>query len=291
MNESNLNPPPGAAPERSPSQPVLPTLPAAVFADTLPAPPPLPAAAHAERSLGEDPGDRVPIRGALGVIEAVLRHPRRVVFHLNQGSDISRLVGLLLLVALGFVAVYGAIVGSFSGGEQWWAAPLKITAGLAVTAGICLPSLYIFACLSGSAARLGEVAGALGGALALATLLLIGFAPVAWLFSQSTSSVAFMGALHLGFWLVATGFGVRFLKTAFRHFGLRSESGLNVWVVIFLLVSLQMTTALRPLVGPFDQTLLPPAGEKKFFLAHWMDSMEADGRKAPARGAAANRGD
>ena len=72
MNESNLNPPP----------PLPPSLPA----DELP--------------LGEHPHDCNPIVGALGVIEAVLRHPRRIVFHLNQGSATGRLVGLLLAVAL-----------------------------------------------------------------------------------------------------------------------------------------------------------------------------------------------
>lgn len=282
MNESNLNQPTGPMPATAPAG-------TPAFVRDLPAPPPLPAGASGEPPLGDDPRDRLPIGGALAAIEAVLRHPRRVVHHLSDVKATGRICVLLLALALAFIAVYGAIVGSFSGGEQWWAAPLKITAGLMVTAGICLPSLYIFACLSGSAARLGEVIGALGGALALATLLLIGFAPVAWLFSQSTSSVAFMGSLHLGFWLVATGFGVRFLKAAVRHFGLRSDTGLNVWVVIFLLVSLQMTTALRPLVGPFDRTLLPPAGEKKFFLAHWMDSMEGDARRGPARGVAPAR--
>lgn len=258
MNESHLNPPPGPPP-----------------------PPPLPGE---EPPLGEHPNDRSPVAGTLGVIEAVLRHPRRIIFHLHEGHAPGRLIGLLLVVALGLVGVYGAIVGSFSGGVQWWAAPLKITAGLAVTAAICLPSLYIFACLSGSPARIGEVAGALGGMMALATLLLIGFAPVAWLFSQSTSSVAFMGALHLGFWLVAAGFGVRFLKTAFRRLGLRSENGLNVWVVIFLLVSLQMTAALRPLIGPGENApLLPEPKDKKFFVAHWFDSMDASAKRAPGR--------
>ena len=37
-------------------------------------------------------------------------------------------------------------------------------------------------------------------------------------------------------------------------------------------LSLQMTTALRPLVGTAD-TLLPR--EKKFFAVHWIDSINA----------------
>ena len=59
--------------------------------------------------------------------------------------------------------------------------------------------------------------GLVAGLLALMTVLLIGFAPVAWVFSQSTSSLVAMGALHLAFWLVATVFGLRFLFAGFRH--------------------------------------------------------------------------
>jgi hypothetical protein len=43
-------------------------------------------------------------------------------------------------------------------------------------------------------------------------------------------------------------------------------------VIIFLLVAVQMTTALRPILGKSD-TFLPR--EKKFFLAHWGDCMKA----------------
>ncbi len=139
---------------------------------------------------------------------------------------------------------------------------------------ICLPSLYIFACLSGSQARLGEICGLVAGLLMLMTILLIGFAPVAWLFSQSTESVAWMGALHLVFWSVSTLFGLRFLEQAFSHSKARSNAGLNTWIVVFLLVALQMTTALRPLVGKAD-TFLP--AKKQLFLAHWDDCLNLTG--------------
>ena len=115
----------------------------------------------------------------------------------------------------------------------------------------------------------------------LMTLLLIGFAPVAWLFSQSTESVTGMAALHLIFWGVATAFALRFLKAGYSRFQSRSTAGLYVWIIIFLLVMLQMTTALRPIVGTAD-TFLPK--QKKFFLGHWIDSMENKAEaKAPGR--------
>jgi hypothetical protein len=156
-----------------------------------------------------------------------------------------------------------------------WAAPVKIATGLLISALICLPSLYIFSCLGGSQARLVEVFGLVAGLLALISVLLIGFAPVAWVFSQSTKSLAIMGGLHLAFWGVSAIFGLRFLFAAFTHFSANSNAGFTVWVGIFLLVALQMTTALRPIIGKAN-TFLPPASEKKFFVVHWMDCVNAE---------------
>lgn len=136
-----------------------------------------------------------------------------------------------------------------------------------LSAMICLPSLYIFSCLGGVRAQLGEVCGLLAAFLALMTILLIGFAPVAWVFSQSTASIGAMGALHLLFWFIATGFGLRLLERGFRCHGIQGGM-IKIWTVIFLLVALQMTTALRPFVGKAP-TLLPTT--KQFFVAHWME--------------------
>jgi hypothetical protein len=225
--------------------------------------------------LGDDPLERATIPNVIVAIEAILRQPRRVIFQLRQPGA-GNLIATMLLVALVCSLIYGVVAGTFSGGTQLWAAPAKIAAGLMVSALICLPSLYIFTCLSGSRARLVEVFGLLAGLLMLMTILLIGFAPVAWIFSQSTESLAWMGTLHLVFWLIATIFGLRFLKTGFAHSDARSQAGFNTWLVVFLLVALQMTTALRPILGTAD-TFLPV--EKQFFVAHWADSLKASAAK------------
>ena len=225
------------------------------------------------------PAEPRPIRGFLGAAEAMLRHPQHVIHYLRQ-PDSSKLIVYLVTISVVCGLVYGVIVGTFSGGPQLWQAPVKIVGGMLLSAFICLPSLYIFACLSGSTARVADVCGALMGFLALMTVLLIGFAPVAWVFSQSTKSLVVMGALHIGFWLVATIFGLRFLHSAFRQLNSRSNLGFQVWVVIFLLVALQMTTALRPILGRSDR-FLPQASEKKFFLEHWVDCLRADAQGAP----------
>jgi len=176
----------------------------------------------------------------------------------------------MLFVAIACSLVYGVVVGTFSKGDQLWAAPVKICIGMLISAIICLPSLYIFTCLSGSQARLTEMCGLLCGLLMLMTILLIGFAPVAWLFSESTNSVTWMGVLHLSFWFIAVFFGLRFLSAGFSHSHARSSAGLNTWILVFVLVVLQMTTTLRPIIGT-AKTFLPE--QKKFFLTHWGENL------------------
>ena len=204
-----------------------------------------------------------------------------MMFQLRQPGA-GKLIATMLFISIMCSLIYGVVVGTFSGGQQLWIAPVKIAAGLMISALICLPSLYIFTCLSGSHARLSEIFGLLAGMLMLMTILLIGFAPVAWIFSQSTESLAWMGALHLIFWFIATIFGLRFLEAGFSHSNARSHAGFYTWVIIFLLVAVQMTTALRPILGTAD-TFFPT--EKEFFLAHWGDCLNShDGEsKSTAR--------
>lgn len=247
----------------SPLPPVLPGAPVM---------PPLPGTIP----LGEMPGDREPVRGVAGIIEGVLREPRRLLFQMREARG-PGLALRVLGVAMACALLYGLVMGAFSLGTQLWAAPLKVAGGFLLSLLICLPSLYIFACLSGVRARLGEVFGFACGSLLVLTLLLVGFAPIAWLFAQSTQSLAWMGALHLIFWLIASLFGLRFLRAGFVHSQARHAFGLATWMVIFLLVIVQMTTTLRPLIGTAD-TFLPK--EKKFFLTHWGDVINGRGTAA-----------
>ena len=207
------------------------------------------------------------------VLEALLKNPGRLLLALGEGRP-GAILGRLVLVIVACGAVYGLVMGSLSGGAQLWAAPAKLTAGLLASILLCLPSLHIFLCLNGAELRPAQVTGALLGMVALITLLLIGFAPVAWIFSQSTDSLVMMGMLHLLFWVIGLWFGVRLIKglAACATGSLSPELGhLKVWIVIFVLVSLQMSSALRPLLGTAP-TLLPT--EKRFFVQHWVECLD-----------------
>ena len=136
---------------------------------------------------------------------------------------------------------------------------------------ICFPSLYIFFGLTGVEVSLKGLTGVLLAMLALTGLLLLGFAPVAWVLSQSTLSVAFIGTMYLAIWSIATALRISSdqpcgpLPRTTPH-GVH----IGVWKFIFLLVALQMTTALRPIVGVSPHWL---PSEKKFFLSYWSETL------------------
>jgi hypothetical protein len=236
--------------------------------ETILNPPPLPPGGDPSPAAAVEPPP--PLRSLFGAVEALVRRPDSMPHHLREAGA-GRLIGWLLAVTIVCALVYGFIVGTFSGHEQLWRAPIKVLGGLLFAGAICLPSLYVLSCLGGSRASLAEVTGLLGGLLALMTLLLLSFAPVAWVFSQSTESLTAMGFLHLLLCGVGLIFGLRLLIRGITQFKARSNAGLACWTVIFVFVLLQMTTALRPLIGTAD-TFLPT--EKRFFLQHWGDCID-----------------
>lgn len=201
------------------------------------------------------------------LFEALLRRPHALVMHLagaNHGAT-----GRFAIMALVSFLLFGFVLGCFAKHEQLWAAPVKITAGLLFSGIICFPSLYIFSTLAGARVSIAQLAACLAGALALAGLLLLGFAPAVWIFAESTDSFGFMGALAVGSWAIALMFALRFLKAAMFATGGTQKGPLMIWSGVFLLVSLQMTTSLRPILGRSDAFLTQ---EKKFFLQHWGDT-------------------
>lgn len=238
-----------------------------------PTPPPLPSPSPSETPAPVRPDERFglrPMEGSchpLSVMEALLKHPGRVLFEL-RGARGRTTAAALFLTASVCLGVYGVVAGSVTGGAQLMIAPVKILLGAALCAIICLPSLFIFLCLGGVDARLRTVAGHLLAAVTLTALLLIGFAPVAWVFSQSTDSLGFMAALHIAFWAIAVAFGLRLI-------GVGSRTS-KIWIAIYLVVCLQMMTALRPILGTAD-TFLPK--EKKFFLVHAFETLSAGAAK------------
>ena len=260
-------------------------LPGGVAAPVFSTTPPLdriarpPALPPERRHQGAFADDYAAIPGKLtahSLIERLLKAPGAVAFELTEGRRLSAGLGLLIIAALCFLS-YGFIIGTFSAGEQLLIVPVKVLGGVLFSAAICFPSLYISSCFSGGRQSLGDTIGLFVLGLAMWSVLLVGFAPIAWLFSQSTETVAFMGLLHIIFWTIAACFGLKLLSEGLEHINGRNLGILRVWGVIFLVVTMQVATMLRPLIGKSAPLQL---NEKKFFLAHWSDCINGkDGNR------------
>jgi len=203
------------------------------------------------------------------LFEALLRRPQALIRRLAEPHHGA--TPLFAATAIISFLLFGLVLGCFAKHEQLWAAPVKITGGLVFAAVICFPSLFIFATLAGARVTLSQLAACLAGALALAGLLLLGFAPAIWIFAESTDSLGFMGFLSLAAWLIALFFALRFLKAVVAATGGTQNGPLFVWCLVFLLVTLQLTTSLRPILGRSEVFLTQ---EKKFFIQHWSQTAE-----------------
>lgn len=151
---------------------------------------------------------------------------------------------LLLLGAILCYVAYGVAAGFFQGGVQIGVTLLKVPLIIAGSLLLCVPSLYVFTALAGADLDARGFAQALAGFAGITGLILIALMPLIWLFSVSTISLVFVVWLHLFAWLIALVFGRQFLAAACG----RAKSAAGLWLVLVLLVSLQMTTYLRPVL-------------------------------------------
>lgn len=204
------------------------------------------------------------------IFEGLLRSPANLLPELERSGN--RVPGKLALIAALSFLVFGFVLGCFAKQEQLWAAPLKMLGGMTFASLICFPSLYVFSTIAGGRFSPRLLMTCLTGSLALMGLLLLGFAPAVWIFVESTNSFGFMGFLSLVVWLISQLFALRFLSVCHRHQGATQTSPIVLWSLVFIVVTLQLSTSLRPILGRSDRLL--QLDEKRFFLQHWFLTMD-----------------
>jgi hypothetical protein len=161
---------------------------------------------------------------------------------------------------------YAAVAGLFQSGSSVLLAMLKVPLIIAGSIILCIPSLYVFTALAGGDPSRRTFSAAVAGFSGLVGLVLIALVPVVWLFSVSSKSLPFIVWLHLLVWLIAIVLAKRVLPQPATP--ARGVAGL--WLVLLFLVSLQMTTYLRPVLWRDPGAPLFES-EKKSFFTHFYD--------------------
>jgi hypothetical protein len=219
----------------------------------------------------EEAAAAVPCKNTL---EGLLKSPLWVIQKIETGTNLWREGGILLGWALVFHALYGFAVALFGGWDAAFMTTIKAPLIALCTLGLCLPSCYIFSCIGGIRASYAQIFTIATSLLAMIGLLLLGLAPIAWLFSISTKSLSFPVLMNVMGWLIAVGFAARFLRYMKLSQIFRNTIGLKWWMVIFIVVSFQMATTMRPLLEK------PTTGwwesGKKLFIVHFLETIGED---------------
>lgn len=206
----------------------------------------------------------VRVRNATGIL---LKQPENLAGALVEDKDSLALGVVFMAVAAVFHAVFGLALGLFGGWETGIMACVKAPMIAVGAMAVCFPSLYVFGCVGGIPLSVKQTFMLAGACLAMVGLLLVGLAPVMWLFAVSTRNIGFIALLGAVLWAIALLFAMRLIGKLEKHDFLQQSTGIRAWFLVLVLVSLQMTTCMRPLMASSDRGWW--TSEKQFFLQHF----------------------
>jgi hypothetical protein len=221
--------------------------------------------------MNEDPSKAPSQTG--NIVASLLKAPENVAEVIaNRRTPLATGVTLLGAAAV-FHAVFGLAMGLFGG----WSVAIMDVAKIPLVAVcsllLCYPSLYVFSCVGGTPLSLSQTFLLGASCLAMLGLLLVGLAPVAWLFSVSTESLPFVTMLALFIWLIAASFAVRYIGKLQAHALFKKAGGIKLWFFVLVLVTVQMVTCMRPILTA-PETDGWWTGKKMFFLQHFGSTFE-----------------
>lgn len=208
------------------------------------------------------------------LVAAILKDPARVAATIALREKLSAAIPLWLGVGLACHATFGIAVGLFAGWPVAAMDAVKMPLAGFCSLLLCFPSLYVFSCVAGMPLSILQTLALGSACFAMLGLILVGLAPVAWLFAVSTSSLGFVAMLTFLLWLVAIGFAGRFVDKLRTAPLFQRQAGLKLWFAILLLVTMQMATCMRPMLAkPGERGWF--TSEKQFFLSHFAHAMDA----------------
>ncbi|HEU4387513.1 MAG TPA: actin-binding WH2 domain-containing protein [Blastocatellia bacterium] len=173
-----------------------------------------------------------------------------------------KLIDLNAIAAVSF-GLYGAIIGSQHSLKQAISSCVKLPLLFLITAGICVPTLFIFSSLFGAKRSLLQTIVLLSTGVAIIGLALVGFAPVTVFFIVTTRSYQFFKVLNVFFFAVSGLLGLLIFS---RIYVQAADNGLpalrprrlflRFWLLLFAFVGTQLAWTLRPFFGapglPFE---------------------------------------
>ena len=201
--------------------------------------------------------------GSLQVIEALLRNRFRFFAEVREGVELPGKIRAMLLYSAGFLALFGAVIGSDHSSWQALASGVKLPLLFLVALLVCLPTLYFFNTLFEASLSLSQNFALLLAAVTLTSVVLLSFIPVVLFFLITSGNYQFFKLLNVAIFAIAGWIGTRQLGHGMRLLTAESRRGarsrgriVRLWIVLYAFVGSQLAWTLRPFFGapglPFE---------------------------------------
>ncbi|NEO85900.1 MAG: actin-binding WH2 domain-containing protein [Spirulina sp. SIO3F2] len=208
------------------------------------------------------------------VLMQFLRDRPQFFADVQQEKYLNQTALSLLVCSSGFFALYGMILGSFSGGIQILVSAIKLPALYLLTLAICLPALFFFEVVAGSKRSFLQYLVLLLGAMGVIGVMLLGFAPVTLFFRLSLSDYVFFQLLNIFILGLASVIGVQVFYRGMvaitaedGQVQQRRQRAMQMWLILYGFVGSQLGWTLRPFFGNPNQDFeLFRDLESNFFL-------------------------
>ncbi|NJN60883.1 MAG: actin-binding WH2 domain-containing protein [Coleofasciculaceae cyanobacterium RL_1_1] len=197
------------------------------------------------------------LEGYFKTLILLLRDRIGFMAQIAENQNVTSKIAALMVMGSVLFAVYGAIVGSFSGWPQAISSAVKLPILYLLTLLICFPTLYFFNVLFGSRKSLVQHFGILISAVAAIGVLLFSFAPITLFFLVTTQNYSFFLLLNVAIMALTGIVGVKFLYDGMQMMSEQDDlSGyanrkrlLQAWLGLYAFVGSQLGWTLRPFFG------------------------------------------
>lgn len=186
----------------------------------------------------------------------ILTESAKFVEEVRNPAALAKRTRALLFASFALMAVYGAFMGAFGGAPQALSSAIKLPLLFVFTGAICFPTLYILNQFAGAKVTAAQYLALVLGAITVAALILIAFAPISAFFLMSSTNYQFFKLLNVAILAFAAFMGVRFLYAHALTLSGNEEGNpvvrrriLSFWVVLFAFVGSQLGWTLRPFFG------------------------------------------
>lgn len=201
--------------------------------------------------------------GFFTFLDGILRNREEHFTHIFDNEGVTRQIAWMLGIIVSLSAFYGLVMGTLSGipegFPQMISSAIKVPALYLLTLFVCYPVLFVVNVVLGSKLGFLQTLALILLALSLNAILLASCAPIILFFTVTGAGYHFLKLLHvavLGFSGVWAMFGLwKGLQAMCEHSELYPKQAikiLQVWILVFAFVGLQMTWTLRPFIGTKD---------------------------------------